>query len=129
MRKSTKNIEQYRLTTGPMASNISYGFNGFFIIQRNGHILRAQCSDETMWEESRMAGKPWQHVSVSLENRCPTWDEMEFIRDLFWHESETVMQLSVPRKEHVNMHPYCLHLWKPLGVAIPVPPSALVGVV
>ena len=26
------------------------------------------------------------------------------------------------------MHPYCLHMWKPIGVEIPTPPSILVGI-
>lgn len=127
MRKSTGRIEKFRLTTGPMASDEKYGFNGFFLIKHDGVMLRAQSSDATAWKQSGMKGKPWEHVSVSIEDRCPTWEEMEFVRDLFWHESETVMQLSVPRAQHVNMHPYCLHLWKPIGLKIPLPPSILVG--
>ena len=25
----------------------------------------------------------WEHVSVSLRNRCPTWDEMCLVKDIF----------------------------------------------
>ena len=28
-------------------------------------------------------GLGWDHVSVSLADRCPTWAEMCFIKDLF----------------------------------------------
>lgn len=73
-------------------------------------------------------GHDWEHVSVSESRRCPTWSEMEFIRECFWRDDETVMQLSVPRAEHVNNHPYCLHLWRPLTVDIPRPPRLMVGV-
>jgi len=58
-------------------------------------------------------GLDWDHVSVSLKHRCPTYDEMEQIRDLFFRDDETVMQLSVPRSDHRNVHRFCLHLWRP----------------
>ncbi len=74
-------------------------------------------------------GEGWEHVSVSVPGtqRCPTWEEMDFVKDFFWTDSETVMQLHVPRADQVNDHPYCLHLWRPLGDTIPVPPPELVG--
>lgn len=73
-------------------------------------------------------GLGWDHVSVSLPNRCPTWEEMEFIRGLFFRDDETVMQLSVPRSDHISLHPYCLHWWRPNdGQTIPRPPNELVG--
>lgn len=69
----------------------------------------------------------WEHVSVSCENRCPTWEEMDYIKNLFWGDEETVMQLHVPRSEHKNYHPYCLHLWKPTTIEIPRPPNFTVA--
>lgn len=58
-------------------------------------------------------GAGWDHVSVSLPDRCPTWDDMEYVRKLFFKPDETVMQLHVPESDHINNHPYCLHLWRP----------------
>jgi hypothetical protein len=73
-------------------------------------------------------GEGWDHVSVSLEDRCPTWEEMEFIKKLFFRDDETAMQLHVPETDHVNVHPNCLHLWRPNdGREIPRPPSIMVG--
>lgn len=69
----------------------------------------------------------WDHVSVSLPNRCPNWPEMAFVKELFWDDSETAMQLHVPKSEHRNLHPYCLHLWCPRLVSIPRPPSDAVA--
>ena len=73
------------------------------------------------------SGEGWDHVSVSRSSRCPNWPEMEHIKRLFFLDHETAMQLHVPPSEHVNHHPYCLHIWRPLGVEIPVPPSIMVG--
>ena len=73
-------------------------------------------------------GLGWEHVSVSTPGRCPNWDEMTFVKYLFWSPDDAVMQLHPPRSSYVNQHPHCLHLWRPQGVAIPLPPSILVGV-
>ncbi len=91
--------------------------NGQFLVNYEGRILTVIASD----------GLGWEHVSVSLRSRCPTWEEMEFVRELFFRDDETVMQLSVPRSDHVNCHRYCLHLWRPLDQEIPRPPAILVG--
>jgi hypothetical protein len=73
-------------------------------------------------------GAGWDHVSVSARGRCPTWQEMDHIADLFFKDDETCMQLHVPSTEHVNYHPYTLHLWRPNdGREIPRPPASMVG--
>jgi hypothetical protein len=63
------------------------------------------------------AGQGWDHVSVSLANRCPTWEEMDFIKRLFWSDDEVVMQLHINNGDKVNVHPHCLHLFRPQSVA------------
>ncbi len=70
---------------------------------------------------------PWDHVSVSLQNRCPNWPEMCHIKDVFFDDDEAVVQYHPPRSEYVNCHPYCLHLWKPLNEKLPLPPRIMVG--
>lgn len=69
----------------------------------------------------------WEHVSVSLRARCPTWDEMCFIKDVFWDDEETVVQFHPPKSEYVNHHKFCLHLWKQIDMAVVTPPSIFVG--
>ena len=69
----------------------------------------------------------WDHVSVSRKNRTPNWAEMSQVRDLFFKDDETVMQLHVPKTDHINEHPHTLHLWKPQNQEIPRPPSMMVG--
>lgn len=71
----------------------------------------------------------WEHVSVSTPRRCPNWQEMCFVKDLFWDEEECVMQLHPPQSEYVNNSRYCLHLWRPTSQEIPMPPSGFVGIV
>lgn len=101
------------------------GLNGIFRLRPPvSHAeLTVIASDGYGWE---FEGEPWEHVSVSLPKRCPTWDEMTFIRLAFWRDDETVMQLHAMRSDHINVHPFCLHLWRPTGEAIPMPPRGCV---
>lgn len=57
-------------------------------------------------------GGYWDHVSVSFRDRCPTWEEMCQVKDIFFNDDECVVQYHPPKNEYVNNHPYCLHLWK-----------------
>jgi hypothetical protein len=69
-------------------------------------------------------GEGWDHVSVSTALRCPTWEEMDYVKRCFFKAQETAMQLHVPVKDHINTHPYCLHLWRPhYPKKIPLPPA------
>lgn len=72
-------------------------------------------------------GDGWEHVSVCPRNRLPEWDEMCQIKDMFWNEDECVVQYHPPKSEYVNNMSNCLHLWKPIGKEIPMPPSIMVG--
>ncbi len=72
-------------------------------------------------------GGGWDHVSVSLENRCPDWDEICFAKDIFFHPNECVIQYHPPKSDYVNNHPYCLHLWRPQNESVPMPPKSFVG--
>lgn len=71
-------------------------------------------------------GIGWDHVSVSKRKSCPTWEEMNYIKDLFFEEDEVVMQLHVAKTSHINLHEYCLHLWRPQEENIPLPPEIMV---
>ena len=110
--------EKYRIITGPMASKPSFGNNGLFIIKslKLKQPLRVIASD----------GLEWNHVSVSLPNRVPSWDEMCFIKEMFFDDEDCVMQLHPPASEYVNNHPYTLHLWQPHSLSIPMPMMIMV---
>ena len=107
--------EHYRLTH---LSDMSDGNNGAFrVAGPQARDLYVIASD----------GLGWEHVSVSARKRCPTWEEMCFIKSLFWDDEDVVMQLHPKRSEYVNQHPFCLHLWKPTEAVIPTPNPILVG--
>jgi hypothetical protein len=72
------------------------------------------------------ADEGWDHVSVSLPNRCPSYPEMDFIKRRFFKDDEVAMQLHVAVKDHISLHPYALHLWRPHDLSIPLPPGEFV---
>lgn len=113
--------EKFRETSGLMPSSKLDGNNGVFYVSslKLTRMLRVIISD----------GGGWEHVSVSLHNRCPTWDEMCFVKDLFWGEDDLVVQMHPPKDDYVNYHPYCLHLWRKSGTNgfCERPPKLFVG--
>lgn len=115
--------EKFRVLSGSMASDESWENNGYFKIPLKYLVMAHVIVSD---------GLGWEHVSVHIteknKNRTPTWDEMCKIKNLFWDETDCVIQYHPPKSEYVNNHPHCLHLWKPIGVEIPLPPSILVGV-
>lgn len=103
------------------------GFNGMFRVP--GHdckTIRLVASDGS--------GDPnpvfqWQHVSVSVEydTRPPKWEVMCWVKDLFWEPEDWVCQFHPAKKDYVNFHPACLHLWRPLLEKLPTPNAIMVG--
>lgn len=92
--------------------------NGAFMVQAlSGVWLRVLAT----------TGYGWEHVSVSIYSRTPNWGEMDQVKRLFFEDTETVVQYHVPSSDHINDHPYCLHLWRPTHREIPRPPGWMVG--
>lgn len=45
---------------------------------------------------------------------------MAKVKDAFWREDELVLQFHPPKDRYVDVHPFCLHLWKsPHTVELP----------
>ena len=117
-----KFLNKHRVKTGFYASNDDDKFGFFFIKYKLSKIPLKVMSSEFGSNQT-----DWEHVSVSLPNRCPTWDEMCFIKDLFWEDDQTVVQFHPPKSEYVNNHKYCLHLWRNTKNETETPSSILVG--
>jgi hypothetical protein len=112
--------DRYRILWGPFHSSPSDKNNGVFIlppISPDKMELTVICSD----------GSGWEHVSVSTAKRCPYWEEMQHVKHIFWGAQETVMQLHPPDSQYINIHPYCLHMWRPIYGSVPLPPWWAIG--
>jgi hypothetical protein len=97
-----------RIREGAYGSDDSWGLCGAFLIQGPcGEQLKIISSNADFPEADG-----FEHVSVSTRWRCPNWQEMCFVKHLFFREEETVIQFHPQKSEYVNCHPYCLHLWR-----------------
>lgn len=95
------------------------GNNGLFLIPRprENAPLKVVASD----------GDGWEHVSVSLPDRTPTWEEMHRVKRIFWDPEDVVIQYHPAESEYVNNHENCLHMWRPIDKEIPTPNRLLIG--
>ena len=115
--------EKYRVLDGLLKSVSVDGNNGAFVIPPKiaNRQLAVIISD----------GLGWEHVSVHCfigkKNLTPCWEEMCYVKSLFWDVEDVVMELHPAKSEYVNCHPHTLHLWRPIELSIPTPPKILVG--
>lgn len=68
----------------------------------------------------------WDHLSVSLELRAPWWDEMDWVKRLFFKPDEWAWQYHASEARHINIHPHVLHIWRKQGFDLPTPPPEFV---
>ena len=54
------------------------------------------------------------HLSISCEDRYPTWDEIKEARYRFMPRDRDVFMILPAEEDYVNIHPNCFHLWMPL---------------
>lgn len=120
-------IELYRIVIGKFATCPNGKPTGYFFpvpcLATGMPDMKIVANDA-----SHPVAQGWEHVSVSFRDRTPTWAEMSWVKDQFWEEEETVFQLHPPKSQHINNHPYCLHLWRNANAEIALPPSIMVGV-
>ncbi len=119
-------LENNRMTVGPFGTKKGDQFGLFFIPVPKSPPNKIKCVCAPMTLKNGEVNE-WQHVSVSLPRRCPTWGEMERVKQLFWGEDVNVVQYHPKKSEYVNNHPFTLHLWKHKD-GHELPPSILVGV-
>ena len=101
-----------------LMSSMEDGNNGFFVFPYKGYEIRCVAGE----------GYGWEYVSVTINRkRTPDWDTMCKVKDLFWDESDIVIQYHPAKEDYVNEHPNCLHLWRPIGIEFPKPPTIMVG--
>ncbi len=123
--------ETLRDTEHPtMGTTSEDGNNGVFDVAspEPGWRLAIIASDGEGWEHVSVHGyRRVQAVSSPIQRRTPNWKEMCFVKDLFWDGEDEVVQYHPKRSEYVNCHPNVLHLWRPIGVELPMPPPIMVG--
>lgn len=119
--KEIKKMFDSGLTPTQVAEKLNCHPSSMFDIKHNRH------RDLDNNERSGWTGPPfWDHVSVSLKNRCPNWREMCFIKNLFFEPDELVIQFHPPEKDYINLGKTVLHMWRPWNQEIELPPIYMV---
>lgn len=134
--KDTPNLqaEKYRVRDGMMASSRFDGNNGAFIVP----FGPPEATQKRVYAYVIVSDQlKWDHVSVSVGEmhrgefralpRCPTWEEMDHIKRLFWRDDECVVQYHVPRTDHISDHNTVLHMWSAQDQPFPLPAPIMVG--
>ena len=84
--KLSPEVEQYRKKHPVLGSSpVGKGYGYFEIPYESAtlHVIAVGSKDCLV---------DWDHVSVSLSDRCPDWFEMSYVKDLFFDPEETVIQ-------------------------------------
>ena len=104
---------RWRVRTGKLASDDSYGFNGCFLVPLEGELWHVILGD----------GMGFRHLSVTNAQKkiLPSWTVLTRLRDAFFDDSSWVVQYLPPKDQYVDDHPFCLHLWESIDEPMPHP--------
>lgn len=107
--KNLNELDKYRVKHPFWPQTATSGAFKVFVKQRSFVVLAGieNTGDDGMME----------HISVTPTNqkRCPTWDEMAAIKDMFFDSEEEAIQYFPKRSRYINIHEYCLHIWRPVN--------------
>jgi hypothetical protein len=109
---------RWRITSGKVGSTAEDGFNGHFLVPLEGDLWHLILSD----------GMGWRHLSCTNAQKkiLPNYHVMCRLKACFFPDDAWVVQFHPPPDEHVNDHPYCLHLWQYIAGEMPHPSIVLV---
>lgn len=105
-----KKMRQLRRTEGLFVRDAS--IHGGY-----GAVIVGKWSGSVVWGTDEDG---WEHVSVSPYDHTitPSWDDMCKLKDMFFEDEETVIQIHPPKSRYVNIMKNCLHLRRPKDPAI-----------
>ncbi len=117
------------IESGRVAGIVGKVLGAFVLVcPATGRTLQLIVADASEWEDCGLTLPAWEHVSVCVANKggIPRWVEMAWVKRVFWTPDETVVQLHPPEADYVNVHESVLHLWRCVGVEMPLPPKVCV---
>ena len=78
-------------------------------------------SNSSRYSVIASTGEGWDHVSISGEYSLPTHEVMADVKGRFFNDGEVAVEYHPLKKDYVNNHPNCLHIWRPTEQKIPTP--------
>lgn len=82
------------------------------VIESNDYFDKVQLIEE--FGAEWLPEGVYKHVSLSHPNRLPSWAEIKIVKEKFFGDT-TVIQVLPDSSRYINIHPYCMHLWKYIG--------------
>lgn len=64
---------------------------------------------------------PWIHASCSRACEVPSYDDLVYLKSAFFGKRKGAVIVLPEESRHVNIHPFCLHLYGPLFGDLPLP--------
>ena len=113
---------KYRIRKGALRSTDNRGNNGAFHIQIDNETYTAIAAQDMGWEHVSVS----RQVKPGVNRSIPEWDIMCQIKDLFWGDQDWVLQYHPAKTDYINIHPWVLHLWRPMDEPFPTPPKIMV---
>jgi len=116
MYKPNARAERFRITDGSAYSSNPGDLEGCFRLPKGLTVIASN-------------GMGWEHASVSMPRRTPTWKEMCQVKEMFWGDEDVVIQIHPKKSDYINNSPNCLHLFRKAGTDefVELPPSIMVG--
>jgi hypothetical protein len=68
----------------------------------------------------------WLHASISRPETMPSYDDLVLLHKSVWPDGWSY-QVFAPPAEHVNIHPFALHLWGRLNGTAALPNFGALG--
>jgi hypothetical protein len=118
-------IEKLRIDPATRPGN-GWVFKGYFYLidesplasawMKNKGTLKVLRSISTMKD-----GSKWYHISISRPDKLPSWEDLTAVKNDFIGEEKFALQVIPAKEDHVNVNPFCLHLWSPYQMPLNYP--------
>jgi hypothetical protein len=91
----------------------SFGPAGFKLTSRDNRstVLVTEAPAMPVVRVQRMDGHDWIHASIAHADELPSYDELVQLKQAVWGDVGFAYQVFAAAADHVNHHPYALHLW------------------
>ena len=108
--RDKEEFEKFRIPDdkGEMIKLRIPGYIGAYRIQTKGRAYLVIASIDNGLRE---------HISISHKNLkiWPTWQELVFIKDIFFKDEEECYQVFPKKSEYVNIRSNCFHIWRDIN--------------
>lgn len=92
---------------------INHGYPGWKLIAtaQDGASLRNDQGLQVIVSGEFHDSKAWIHASLSRRSKMPTYEDLAMVKKVFVGDDKRAFMVLPDAAHHVNLHPFCLHLY------------------